>query len=219
MTLGNFFLISFNSLLKYFDNFLNHGEVFLNSLNTFRKIEHGQRGDNAESASQVLNGTFNISQTVDNKHIHIGCLDGRMTETLDASLEFKAFCSTFIEMKNNTLDLSSINIDKLKEFGDYALLINPNIFLPLLEKESLKLGFGFERKRIEYTDLSVQRELNLTPFHKDTYYEGQCEYRYLLWDKEKRDFKSRTIRLGNLKEMCMQISLDNIENLKMRHYV
>jgi hypothetical protein len=216
------FLIKFGEQ-DHMDRLTNQGEVFLNHVGYFTKLENDQeRGDLNEGVTRLwplTNGTMSIKDENGVLKQVAKFTSGTARERSQNLENANLFCLFYLRVPiNQDLNLSEhIPKKSWSGFGDTAVIINePNKFLDRLTTAAKSKGFEVTKKFIEYKDLSNHHG-QLDPFNKDEQYSHQQEFRVLLWQLPPKDnTESITLELGDLSELCFIIQTKNFHKCKLR---
>jgi hypothetical protein len=189
---------------EYFDAFLNHGEICLNTLKTFQKLEslNDAIGDKYEGASHVIGKEATI------KIAPLGKFD--QFKTLSDSAEDVLFYKD--GDNGNILSLYSISNDNeihvipeefIKEFNNhrFCLISAPGLFLEKLNNEIIKKGFTPTTMAVSYFPTNNNLR-SLNPFEKRNKYAYQKETRVYFNDPmaERQIFK-----IGSMRDFAFEI--------------
>lgn len=188
----------------YFDAFLNDGEICLNTLDTFQKLEaeHKAIGDRYEGASYAISKGATIEVAP------LGKFD--QFKTLSKNVKNVRF---FKDGDNgNILSLYSISDDNeihiipkefIKEFNNhrFCLIYAPYLFLERLNSEIIKKGFVPKTQKVNYFPESEKLRV-LTPFDKRMKYEYQKETRVYFKDSMA---KRQIFKIGSMRDFAFEI--------------
>lgn len=196
-------LIKFAKKKSHLVSLMNKGEIFFNAVQTYTDSNEPERGDSNEGAIWLENAQF-INIKVE--HPVLGTHNfkpqkntlGKLTQYNFDYLSHSLYKITpDIFSKSDTFQIS----EKMKEFGNYALMIkNPYGFFNALVSELKRQKIQYEIKAIEYKDLSKEGKFMVTPFIKDKEYSHQNEIRIII---ENRDNQTKSIHLGSVADYCI----------------
>lgn len=196
-------LIKFAKKKSHLESLMNNGEIFFNEVQTYTDSIEPERGDSNEGATWLENAQF-INIKVE--HPVLGTHNfkpqkntlGKLTQYNFDYLSHSLYEITpDIFSKSDTFQIS----EKMKQFGDYALMIKkPYDFFNALVSELKRQKIQYEIKAIEYKDLSKEGKFTVTPFIKDKEYSHQNEIRIIIKDKENR---AKSIQIGSLADYCI----------------
>jgi hypothetical protein len=211
------FLIKFGKQ-DHMDRLINQGEVFLNHVGYFTKLENDQeRGDLNEGVTRLwplTDGTMSIKDENGVLKQFAKFTSGTARERSQNLENANLFCLFHLRVPiNQDLNLSEhIPKKSWSGFGDTAIIIHdPNEFLSRLTTAAKSKGFEATKKFITYKDLGNHHGL-LDPFIKDEQYSHQQEFRVLLWQlPAKTTSESITLELGDLSDICMTLDTKTIK--------
>jgi len=216
------FLIKFGEQ-DHMDRLINQGEVFLNHVGYFTKLENDQeRGDVNEGVTRLWplsNGTMSIKDENGVLKQVATFTSGTARERSQNLENANLFCLFHLRVAiNQDLQLADLISEKSwTGFGDTAVIINePNEFLNRLTTAAKSKGFEVTKNFITYKDLSNHNGL-LDPFIKDEQYSHQQEFRVLLSKTPaKTTPESITLELGDLSDICMTLDSKAIKKSVIR---
>lgn len=216
------FLIKFGEK-NYMDRLINQGEVFLNNVGYFTKLETDQqRGDINEGVTRLWplsKGSVSIKN--DNGELkQVATFTSGTARERSQNLEnANLFCLYHLRAPINQDLKLSVHIPQKSwsGFGDTAVIINePNEFLDRLATAAKSKGYEVTKKFIDYKDLSSHHGI-LDPFIKDKQYSHQQEFRVLLWRiPVKNTAESITFELGDLSDICISLDTKTIKKSVIR---
>ncbi len=100
----------------------------------------------------------------------------------------------------------------VKDFGEYALLINPRAFLERVENTLNEMGITYLTGKISYEDFSINSSKRLDDYHKhrpsiffkkDLSFEHQKEYRIVLIDVDSKE--PYILKVGDISDISYLI--------------
>lgn len=196
-------LVKFAKKKSHLESLMNKGEVFFNEIQTYTDSIEPERGDSNEGAVWLEN-----AQIADIKVEHpvLGIHNFKPLEnTLGKFIQynfdylshslFKITPDVFL--KSDTFQIS----EKMKQFGDYALMIKkPYDFFNALISKLKRQKIQYEINVIEYKDLSKEGRFTVTPFIKDKEYSHQNEIRIIIKNIENQ---AKSIQIGSIADYCI----------------
>lgn len=191
---------------EHIESLYEKGEVYLNTLKSFRKdedTESGKRGDSHEGADHrdyIGEATIFVCDVGQDIETH-GKLLGAAQNTVQLSLGYSGhvYCLTALSDK-----LISENPDgykfQMEDFGDKGILIHqPGIFIKRLTEKLLETGYEkIVSNLVKYYPNDYTGQLN--PFQKREIFARQKEYRVYVPNKGDKPFK---VNLGSLEDIAM----------------
>lgn len=213
-----------NLLLKFggsqrIQAFLERGELYLNTLEEYRKAEHNeQRRDQMEGTLRQTvstRGTLLVSRSKDGPwHELPGESTFRERHTNRELLTLNVLCLfmlTFEDTDDPRIG-RTVSDDVITGFGDSAVVIfDPVEFLRRTKAEAERRGFRFDRKPVKYQDLAAHSG-GIGPFVKDTRYSHQQEFRIAV-DDPGRDGGSLKLEIGPIGDIAWMISASDVRDL------
>jgi len=197
---------------RYVENFLKKGEIRFSPIKKFRDSPDKERSDELEGATHIVNGgffkmeiehpilgkrSFDIATDTASRLVHY---DGRFI----GSFSTYAITSKILGGKD------SLFIDeRVKEFGDYALVIPSHNFdeyfsrlRSALDATGLKYGYGY----VSYTDLAAPGDVKPDIFTKGLNFAHQSEHRVVVvLEKDEPLF----INIGSLEDIALTTSTES----------
>lgn len=213
-----------NMLLKFGAShhvhaFLERGELYLNTLEEFRKAEHNeQRRDKMEGTlSQTVStgGTLLVSRSKDGPwHELPGDSTFRERQSNRELLTLNVLCLfmlTFDDSGDRNIGRTVSN-DVISGFGDSAVVIfDPVEFLRRAKAEADRRGFRLDGKAVMYQDLAAHSG-GIGPFVKDTRYAHQREFRIAVDDPD-RNGSPLKLEIGPISDIAWVTSASGVRDL------
>ncbi len=201
--MNNFYIHCFikfgdkNSIYDLFEN----GTIYCNPVEYFKKLEDKFRGDIYEGASFIRNyppGQFKMSIAGKQIDKEFNFLKLHIKESYEKTLGniYSLFCLSSKILKGD----KPIYLDKrLKDFGQYAILIKDNPrFLELIKNALKKKKIVYKLGLVEYYDKNIYTG-SVDVFNKPLEYSYQNEYRIYLRRRSDEPF---IFRIGSLKNIA-----------------
>lgn len=199
-----FMMIKFKDNLDHLKS-IQQGRLYMNNGNFFKELEEKTGipgvGDKYEMAQKLNDVIIKFEDPVTMETITISDATS-VTFRLNAHMKMPMFCLTQIdytslrivkeedEWVDCALDFGSEEIDDIiKDFGEYALIINPYKFQERISKAAMKLNIPVLQKSVIYEDFNVpskdrlMAQRNNDPnyfFIKHSEFAYQREYRVVL---------------------------------------
>lgn len=203
-------------------NSLQNGEVYMNRIGTYKKIEEdegkkgvGDRYDGHTVISNLHNITLTNIETGETIQMESA---KALTYSFDDILAMPVFCSFAID--SSMLEIIGENEDNyfvelvfepqelekiIKDFGENVLIIKYGHFSKLLTKTITEKGYALIGKRVKYADYSVNQserikddEITNIAFWKSDEFSHQNEHRFVI---PMLDIETPlTINIGDLSE-------------------
>ena len=198
-------LIKFSKKKSHLENLINSGEIFFNKVQDYAESNEPERGDSNEGAIWLENAQF---MNIRADHSTLGTFNLKPQKNTSGKItqyDFYYLSHSLYAITSDVFSESDIFqiSEKMKEFGEYALMIKqPYEFLNAIVSELKRQKIQYEIKPIEYQDLSKEGKFDITPFVKDKEFSHQNEYRIII---ENRDNKTKSIRIGSIADYCIQI--------------
>ncbi|WP_295676081.1 hypothetical protein [uncultured Empedobacter sp.] len=200
----NHFFIKVFKEKKYADSFLNQGQLHFSTFDDFRKINDDFRGDPNEGLFVTGSGIYTD-----------------LTNQVSTEIDYKLFQNLYnhlccfytfnpVEQKVKYFEKVDLLNRKMKQFGDYAVVINnPRGFTKLLENTLNRNPNCFDIGFVNYID-KFKTDNFYTPYTKTNDYDYQNEFRLL--NKNKSAFVENTtnIEIGDLNEFGFITEVDKL---------
>jgi hypothetical protein len=184
---------------------MNSGQVFFNTVDSYAFSNEPERGDSNEGAISIENTQFKSIRAV---HPILGTFNfkpqkntlGKITQYDFSYLSHSLYAITSDVFSES--DIFQIS-EKMKEFGEYALMIKePYIFLNAITAELKKNNIKYEINSIDYQDLSKESKFKITPFIKDSKFSHQNELRIIVENKNDR---AESINIGSITNYTLEL--------------
>lgn len=207
----------------YFDNFIELGEICLNTVKWFREYENidSNIGDSFEGVSFACGHDFTIEfgdpiteynsdeelkeklDKIEWKSIGKGINLKGVDESINANI-FSLY--TVFGKKNEKHEGSLVPQKFLEEFTNhrFVIILQPMTFLSRIENELIKNKRQVKRGLVKYYKLNSKIVENLSLFDKPDKYAYQKEYRIIV---ENPYAEQKIIQLGNLNDICAEIDI------------
>lgn len=207
----------------FFNNFIEFGEICLNTVKWFREYENidSNIGDSFEGVNLACGHDFTINfgdpiteynsdeelkeklNNIEWKYVGKGInLIG-----IDESINANIFSLYTVFGKNKEKYEGSLVPQKfLEEFTNhrFVILLQPMVFLSKIENFLKENNRPTKRGLVKYYKLNREIVENLSLFNKPDRYSYQKEYRIVA---ENSYAEQRIVRIGNLNEICMEIDI------------
>ncbi|MCT4581953.1 MAG: hypothetical protein N4A35_11080 [Flavobacteriales bacterium] len=226
---------------KFFDSFINEGQICMNTIKWFREYEKFDKniGDGSEGAIATCGNDFTISFAAPIENFNS---PKELNEKIDKANWSKKFSGENLRMFNgddaNILSLYAITYSDytqklngdlvpkkfIDEFSNhrFILIYNPRLFISRMEEAISKIGKSMKLRMVEYYKLDNKLKKDLSFFHKQDIYSYQNEFRFILKDKNP---EMKILNIGSLVDICAEIDLhkqpcsletgDEIINIRM----
>lgn len=202
----------------YFDNFLNNGEICMNTLKWFREYENvdSNIGDKFEGSIVSCGNNFLVKFADVGKENWTMLGKGENLRVTNRENDANLFCLFTIYSNNIIPHSKELIIPKkyVEEFSHHRFVIftEPNEFIKRMNQAFLKIGKSMKKGVVEYYKLDDNLKLNLTNFHKPDHLSYQQEYRILFEDQ---NAKMQILNLGSLEDICIEIDLNQKYKIEM----
>lgn len=181
------------------ESLLKEGEIWMNSVETFRKSENNEQGDIYEGAKEILNGKI-ISMRPDYQYEKIFCVWHCNNKHLDRR-------SDKITFLNEKEAMISYDMRRYKDFvdnfddGKILCITKVGEFNERIKSALYKLGYygKYWRNEVTYFDVNSSDPISLTAFMKPNKYSHQNELRYLVKDNNPNPL---IIKIGNIENIA-----------------
>jgi len=187
-------------------NFLNKGELYLNTLNYYKVHENKEIGDDWEDITNIKIGKVSLIDEKDDTKVPIS--DKNIPIRFNTSPSHKnAFCMYsicpqhfLVESNYKILDIPK---NVTKGFGDTTILIaDPVEFLKRIETKLNELGYKYTFGFVTYYN-EESYEGNLNAFWKRRRYSTQREFRILVENKVDSFLK---FEIGSIQDIAKAIN-------------
>ncbi len=196
---------------KFLVDLQKYGTVYMNPLDSFRKIEDEElRGDSYEGVTRISNhshGTFeipSIGYTGVYEHIHY-C---EKSEFVLGNI-----LSLFCVSSNECPDPMKFTIDqRMKRFGSHILMIKDNPeFLNRIRQSLVENKTPFREGFVEYYDRNTING-KIDVFQKPNEFAYQREFRIFAYQKK---IAPMVLQLGNLEKISELLPIHAIDSFKL----
>lgn len=214
MQVKGFPLIKFSSLerIKEFQK----GKVYANTLSYFRNRENetGDRdiGDSFEAMLHVNEGYLQLEGS--NKKISLRDALIKTTQS-----DMYVYCMFCILPNKEVFTFDDVQKEKMKSFGDTALLItDSNEFINRVKKAAENQGYFVKNNEVHYYDesedngnliFSIFKDMKNIAFWKRKYYEYQQEYRFVFTNDEKVQDHIE-LNIGDISDISTILPVDQV---------
>lgn len=187
---------------QFMERLLFQGEVFMNTLASFRKIEDigGNCSDGRGDAYEGIDAFFQVSGLYIGNNLIEGVSPIRYN--LPGGIKGLIYC--LFGVYDDTEDVPSLIPQKLLEMGDTAIIINdPMVFIDRCATAAKAAGGKLFANSVQYYD---EREGNyfLTPWLKRKKYFYQSEYRLFI---PCNNDKPLSLTIGPIDDIAEMVSL------------
>lgn len=198
---------------KYMNDLFYNGNIFMNSIQFFRKFEDGKlRGDKYEGISKVWNfpsGTFEI-ESLNYKGEYISIHLRESYENVLGNI-YSLYCISYHGWKNP----NDFKIDlRNKNFGSHCVIIKdlPKFF-SLIENKLNEMNLNFKHGFVNYYDKNKVTK-SITLFEKPLEFEYQKEFRFYIIRDSNEPIK---INIGSLEQIAELHKIEDVVyNLKLQ---
>lgn len=173
---------------KHIRALYERGEIYMNPLAHFRKLEQKERGDPYEGVSFIQNvegeeiREFRI-EPPGIKPINLNPTRFQLKGYPDSPVG-NAFCLYMISSRDFQEHTTHTISSRIREFGDSCLLIKDNEFFYREIKKALhRNGYRFAEGPVDYMDFT-KGELDIDPFKKHINFSHQNEFRFVIFREE-----------------------------------
>lgn len=225
---------------EYADAFINKGEIYCQTLKSFKEIEDsGVRGDMYEAASSwhqpdqiSLVITYKDDAGVD-KSFPISDLSGPVITQLDRYNNLNLYCMYAVKIPdftehyeteeerdaaarriNSMLKEKTTLNDEILSLGEYAVVIyRVNDFIDKFENAANKRKYQYHHASVRYFEpdnFSGNFNDLVAVFRKRNIYEYQSEYRFAFATEE--PIGAKLLHLGSLEGMAVKIPTRSINS-------
>jgi len=195
-------LIKFGKL-EHLQQLQNEGLLYMNNLPYFWEIEDEElRGDPLDSAVQVIRGPKVTMVMPDGNEVNV-CRDYTLKIRPSEPEKINIFCMYALR----PLIEGSFPVDKkIKQFGDYALiLINREEFIQRIESNLKIHRIVGDAELVEY--VNDKHTGKLGPFRKFNNFSYQYEWRLVCYNGLG---EPRKIRIGSIRDISMILPTDEV---------
>lgn len=206
---------------EYMRRFLLYGEMYMNTLQTFTKMDECDGiGDKFENSISYINykpihAIFKLSNGKELK-LHPTSIKVReFVDTNIGNIYSMALVDCNIQTIDNQLKFSIQNVDIINSIGNgydsIVVILNPVEFISRCEKTIQSMGYKLYYDPVEYfSDNEFNKKIEITPFMKRDRYKSQNEFRLFV------DFNSnepQIIKIGNISDIAFLIHKSGICSL------
>lgn len=217
--LKNEILIKFGEY-EHMKNLFEKGEVYMNYLSFYREKENSSErydpAEGAESIMQMKGSKMTWKSSLTGEDVLIDVTDG-VGYIRNSNLgNLNVFCMFYHQTPDNVeIQFKDIVDSRVwSGFGDTAVIIwDAASFVTRIKNAAKALGLEHYRGLVKYIDLSNWHG-EIGPFEKDLSFSHQKELRIAVFDK-KREFKAKTINIGDISDIALLVPASHIENMAM----
>lgn len=217
---------------QYFDDFINKGQVCLNTIKWFREYEKNDAniGDSYEGVNIACAGGMTISFAdpiesysseadlklkIDNANWSKPFPNVENFKGFDKNDDANIFSLYVITSTDNDSQKEEHTIPYrfVSEFSNhrFVMIINPSLFLTKMEDKFRSLGRSMKTGLVEYYKLDNEPKDNLSFFNKQHRYSYQKEFRIVSEDSRAEQL---ILNIGSLNNIAIEIfPNDNIYKL------
>jgi hypothetical protein len=193
---------------KYLNSLLEFGEIYMNPVAFFRKIEDASIRDEHEGANLLYQGEMKLYLDAEQKK-PVAYAPNTQLYIYDKTKSGNLYCMfaiTSITEKNMILhNVNERFIDKrLYENRNKKCIyiINPNEFIKRIEIALKKEKLEYQYDMVKYYNEKTFNTVNLNPFQKSNKFEHENEFRFFV--KYKKD-EPIILNIGSIKDISSTI--------------
>ena len=202
---------------KYMEELLK-GTLFLNTVNSFKKIENDYRGDVNEGLSDLIQPEyaalqFQLPASLGGDFIHLDKDHGLAGAIKIHDIDYT---NTNIYSLYMIYPDESFSVDdKVLQFGESMVFIyNPKEFLDRVTNKLKELSLSFKCGPVHYLDeKSYQGQMSI--FDKFSKYNYQNEYRIHVINKEDAPL---FLNIGNISDIAKILPSDIMKYISIKNY-
>lgn len=198
----------------------NDGELYLQTLETFRRLEDKERGDKFEGAVRMRSdkkGIMTLTNPETGESFDLDITESQLIERHSGVSGLHIYCIYCLIFEDHEgLELGqSFGDDIINGFGDYVVVILDTFaFMERVKKAVEELGFKLMSGRVDYLDLKDYTG-ELGPYRKDHSYSHQKEFRLVLLGDGRPDGPLK-FTIGSLADIALIGQSEEIRNLQIK---
>lgn len=201
------------------ESLFNDGELYLQTLETFRNLEHNERGDKYEGSVSMRsdkNGKITLVNKETGDSFKLDMTDSKVIERhseVSGLHIYCLYCLTFEEHEGMQLG-QRIEDGIVSGFGDYSVVIlDAYTFMEKVKAAVEELGFELLSRKVNYIELKDYSG-KMGPFTKDQSFAHQNEFRIVLMGKGRPEGPLK-FSIGSLEDIALIGPSKGIKNLQV----
>ncbi len=201
---------------KYMNDLIKNGNLFLNTVTEFKKIDDDFRGDKHEGVSDIIQSQnarleLTLPEILGGEKIILDGNNGLVGQVLMSNTNFSNTNIYSLYMIPPEEDFKID--DRMFQFGKYAAIItNPIEFLKRVERSLEELNLAAYMSQVKYLERN-DFEGEMSIFNKFSEYSYQNEYRIHVINTED---KPLIINVGSLEDIGQVIPCEYFNNMKLQ---
>lgn len=197
----------------------NKGELYLQTLETFRKLEDRERGDKYEGAVKMRsdkNGKMILTNKETGEFFDLDVTESQLIERHSGISRVHIYCVYCLIFEDHEVKQLGQNFgdEIIKGFGDHVVVIfDTHSFMEKVKSAVEGLGFTLMSGRVEYLELSDYSG-EVGPYRKDQSFFHQKEFRIVVMG-EGRPEGPLKFSIGSLENIALIGQSEGIRNLQI----
>lgn len=209
---------------KYMRRLLEHGEVYMNTLVSYRGNEHdAERHDPYEGLERIMQmkgAKLTRKNSVTGKDEEVALLTGGIGRIRNSDLDnINVYCMFhFVIPFDEDVSLGEVVDPRVwSGFGDAAVVIGDAAdFVTRVKNEAHRRGLSHWRSSVEYVDMSKRHD-EVGPFVKDLAFSHQQELRIAVFDHT-AELRPITVRIGNIADIACLVPARDVGKISVQSY-
>ncbi len=207
---------------KYMKRLLEHGEVYMNTLASYRGNEHDtERHDPYEGLERIMQmkgAKLSRKCSITGKSEAVALITGGIGRIKNSNLDkVNIYCVFHFAIPfDENVPLGEVVDQRVwSGFGDTAVVIGDAAeFVTRVKNEAHRRGLSHLRSSVEYVDMS-ERHDEVGPFVKDLAFAHQHELRIAVFDKTAEPGPI-TVKIGNIADIACLVPADDIGKMTVQ---
>ena len=198
----------------------NKGELYLQTLETFRRLEDKERGDKYEGAVRMRSdkkGKMTLTNKKTGESFDLDITESQLIERHSGVSGLHIYCVYCLIFEDHEgLQLGQNFGDEIiNGFGDYVVVIlDTYAFMEKVKASVEGQGFKLMSGTVDYLEVNDYSG-EMGPFRKDQSFVHQKEFRIVLMG-EGRPEGPLKLSIGSLKDIALIIPSEGIRNLQIK---
>lgn len=197
----------------------NKGELYLQTLETFRRLEDKERGDKYEGAVKMRsdeNGKMTLTNKETGESIDLDITESKLIERhsgISGLHIYCVYCLVFEDHEGKRLGMN-FGDEIINGFGDHVVVIlDTHSFMKRVKAAVEGLGFKLMSGRVEYLEF-CDYSGEIGPYRKEQRFSHQKEFRIVVMG-EGRPEGPLKFSIGSLEDIALVGQAAEIRNLKV----
>ncbi|OEK04231.1 hypothetical protein [Roseivirga misakiensis] len=191
---------------EHIDNLLKKGEIFLNTIQWFKKYEKDGIGDIYEGAYEVDNLSGKLTLEIPNNPIVLNNANLQLRKHHEGHIGniFSTYAISTLLLKRKPVHRIDV---RMRKFGTHCLIIkNPRQFIDSITDKLTNMGIEHSHDIVQYKNLKKKNH-KMSLFDKTHLLSYQKEHRIIAWTEKDCALK---FEIGSIEHYAEMHSTDKI---------